>query len=157
MEIQFNHDWGIATKRQNPPLTKSRGGFCLHKEKLGIELLSRGATPKVSSPLLRFTSEFGMGRCGSTTLLTPSMVHTEPSRLHSPRENNFFWSSPRSVSTPRLHPSLDFHLEPINGSSSRDLTGFCHESTHLEVGFPLRCFQRLSSPHLATLRLLLAQ
>ncbi len=35
---------------------------------------------------------------------------------------------------------------PING-----------ESTHLEVGFPLRCFQRLSAPHLATLRLPLAR
>ncbi len=29
-------------------------------DKPGTELLSRGATPKVSSPLQRFTSEFGM-------------------------------------------------------------------------------------------------
>ena len=29
------------------------------------------------------------------------------------------------------------------------------ESTHLEVGFPLRCFQRLSTPHLASQRFLL--
>ena len=31
------------------------------------------------------------------------------------------------------------------------------ESTHLEVGFLLRCFQQLSAPHLATQRFLLAQ
>ena len=67
------------------------------------------------------------------------------------------WSSPRSISTPPLHPLLDFHVEPINGCSSRDLTGLPHGNTHLEVGFPLRCFQRLSTPHMATQRLPLAR
>jgi len=38
------------------------------------------------------------------------------------------------------------------GLSCRDLI----ESTHLEVGFPLRCLQRLSTPHLATQRIPLA-
>ena len=67
------------------------------------------------------------------------------------------WSSPRSISTPLLHPLLDFHIEPINGCSPRDLTGLPHGNTHLEVGFPLRCFQRLSTPHMATQRLPLAR
>ena len=49
------------------------------------------------------------------------------------------------ISTPRLHPLLGFHLEPINlmifeGSLS----------PHLGVGFALRCFQRLSIPNVAT-------
>jgi len=66
-------------------------------------------------------------------------------------------SSPRSVSTARLHTLLHFHLPPKNGCSSRDLTHLRGESTHLEVGFPLRCFQRLSAPHLATQRLPLAR
>jgi hypothetical protein len=66
-------------------------------------------------------------------------------------------SSPRSVSTPRLQTLLLFYLAPINGCSARDLTGLFPESTHLEVGFPLRCFQRLSTPHLATQRLPLAR
>jgi len=35
-----------------------------------------------------------------------------------------------------------------NGWSGRDLM----ESTHLEVGFLLRCFQQLSAPHMATQR-----
>ncbi len=66
-------------------------------------------------------------------------------------------SSPRSISTPPLHLLPDFHVEPINGCSSRDLTGLNHGNTHLEVGFPLRCFQRLSTPHMATQRLPLAR
>ena len=37
----------------------------------GIELFSRGATTQLSSPLLRFTTEFGMDRCGTTAPWTP--------------------------------------------------------------------------------------
>ena len=35
-------------------------------------------------------------------------------------------------------------------SSAGGLTGLCHERTHLEARFPLRCFQRLSLPDVAT-------
>jgi len=53
----------------------------------------------------------------------------------------------RAISTGKLHALQRFHTRPINvvvfhGSQGR--TGF-------EVGFPLRCFQRLSRPHIATL------
>ena len=37
----------------------------------GIVLLSQGATPQLSSPLLRFTTEFEMDRSGTTALWTP--------------------------------------------------------------------------------------
>ena len=37
----------------------------------GIELFLQGATPQLSSPLLRFTTEFEMDRCGSTAPWTP--------------------------------------------------------------------------------------
>ena len=37
-----------------------------------------------------------------------------------------------------------------SSSSSSGLTGFRHGESHLEVGFPLRCFQRLSAPEIAT-------
>jgi hypothetical protein len=40
--------------------TPSKKRFC-GKNKPGTELLSQGATPQVSSPQKRFTSEFGMG------------------------------------------------------------------------------------------------
>src|SRR5687768_6621785 len=54
----------------------------------------------------------------------------------------------RPISTGKLRASLLLHIQPINvviyhGSSGR---------THLEVGFSLICFQRLSFPDLATER-----
>ena len=53
----------------------------------------------------------------------------------------------RAISTGKLHALLRFHTRPINvvvyhGSQGR---------TRFEVGFSLRCFQRLSRPHIATL------
>ena len=52
----------------------------------------------------------------------------------------------RAISKAQLHALLRFHMPPINvvvyhGSQARP--GF-------EGGFPLRCFQRLSRPHIAT-------
>ena len=53
----------------------------------------------------------------------------------------------RAISTGQLHALPRFHIRPINvvvfhGSSGR---------TCFEAGFPLRCLQRLSIPHIATL------
>ncbi len=52
----------------------------------------------------------------------------------------------REISTGKLHTLLRFHTRPINvvvyhGSQARP---------SFEAGFPLRCFQRLSFPYLAT-------
>ncbi|PIP86298.1 hypothetical protein COV42_00065 [Candidatus Campbellbacteria bacterium CG11_big_fil_rev_8_21_14_0_20_44_21] len=54
------------------------------------------------------------------------------------------------MSTSRLYASRRLHLKPIN------LVIFQESQTipNLEAGFPLRCFQRLSIPDLATLRCL---
>ena len=54
----------------------------------------------------------------------------------------------RVISTGQLHTLLYFHIQPINvvvfhGSKGR---------IYLEGGFPLRCFQRLFLPHIATLQ-----
>ena len=59
----------------------------------------------------------------------------------------------RAISTARLHVLPHFHLPPINvlvshGPSEVRRPG----STHLRGGFPLRCFQRLSLPDVATRR-----
>lgn len=53
----------------------------------------------------------------------------------------------RAISTGKLNPLLGLHTRPINvvvfhGSQGR---------TRFEVGFPLRCIQRLSRPYIATL------
>jgi hypothetical protein len=62
-------------------------------------------------------------------------------------------SSPRLISTTRLHTSLHLHLWPINlvvYQESYSLYG--DGRSHLEASFPLRCFQRLSLPYIATRR-----
>jgi hypothetical protein len=56
-----------------------------------------------------------------------------------------------SVSTGKLNAFLHLHLRPIDlvvyqGPSVTEVTW----NPHLGVGFPLRCFQRLSFPDLAT-------
>ena len=52
----------------------------------------------------------------------------------------------RMISTARLHTLLRFDLRPINVVVSHDPSG----KTHLGNCLALRCFQRLSVPHLAT-------
>ncbi len=59
----------------------------------------------------------------------------------------------RPISTGKLHALLHFHIQPINhvvyvGSSGALRLG----TPNLEGGFPLRCFQRLSRPNIATRR-----
>ena len=54
----------------------------------------------------------------------------------------------RAISTGKLHASPRFHIRPINVVVFHGSQG----STRFEVGFPLRCIQRLSRPYLATLQ-----
>jgi hypothetical protein len=53
----------------------------------------------------------------------------------------------RAISTGKLHMLPRFHTQPINVVVYNGSQG----KTRFEVGFPLRCLQRLSLPHLATL------
>jgi hypothetical protein len=52
----------------------------------------------------------------------------------------------RAISTGRLHALPRFHSRPINVVVYHGSQG----KSGLEGGFPLRCLQRLSRPHLAT-------
>ncbi len=52
----------------------------------------------------------------------------------------------RTISTPRLNTLLCLHLVPINVIISY----VSQTIPYLEAGFPLRCFQRLSIPDIAT-------
>ena len=59
-------------------------------------------------------------------------------------------SRPRAISTGQLNALLRLHRPPIDvvvfhGPYSLEGDG----EPHLEVGFPLRCFQRLSHPDVA--------
>ena len=53
----------------------------------------------------------------------------------------------RAISTGKLHALLHFHTRPINVVVFHGSQG----NTRFQVGFPLRCLQRLSLPYIATL------
>ena len=63
----------------------------------------------------------------------------------------FLRSSPRPISIDNLIHHCIYSVNLSTLSSSRGLTGFCHGILVLEGGFTLRCFQRLSRPHFASL------
>jgi hypothetical protein len=80
----------------------------------------------------------------------PSEVRTF---LRPTGEEGLSGQASRGISTARLHVLPRFHLPPINVIVSHAPSGALRpESAHLEVGFPLRCFQRLSRPNVATRR-----
>ena len=54
----------------------------------------------------------------------------------------------RIISTGKLHALLRFHTRPINVVVFHGSQG----NSGVEGGFPLRCFQRVSRPYLATLQ-----
>ena len=58
-------------------------------------------------------------------------------------------TSPRPISTGQLHVLPRFHLRPIYHVVYMGPYP-CGGRSYLEVGFTLRCLQRLSRPHLAT-------
>ena len=59
--------------------------------------------------------------------------------------------NPRSISTGQLNVSLRFHTQPINLVVYKESYFTKNGKIHLGGGFPLRCFQRLSRPYIATL------
>ena len=57
----------------------------------------------------------------------------------------------RPISIARLHTLLCVHLQPINLVVSQEAyMSLRTEEINLRVSFPLRCFQRLSRPNIAT-------
>ena len=60
------------------------------------------------------------------------------------------WSSPRPISTAKLNASRHLHTQPINLVVFKGSYSLYDGISNLGVGFTLRCFQRLSRPHLAT-------
>jgi len=72
---------------------------------------------------------------------------------HSTRQSGIDMVKSSGISTGQLNAFLHLHLRPINlvvyqGPSA----GEPARNPYLRVGFPLRCFQRLSFPDVATRR-----
>ena len=59
--------------------------------------------------------------------------------------------SPRPISIGQLRTLLLFHLRPINLIVFKGSYYLRYGISYLEASFTLRCFQRLSHPHIATL------
>ena len=159
-----------------------RGGRAGHREKTGGDLLSHTVSRAVPSALRGLTAVFGMGTGVSLSLKPPECQTASPqystalrlegvsapgqlkclpfrrgplsqdrNRAESlSRENG---QASRAISTAQLKALLPLHLRPINVVVYHGPSGGLRRGTPgLEVGFPLRCFQRLSRPHIATLR-----
>ena len=124
-----------------------------------------GPWDQVPSALEGLTTVFGMGT-GITPPLSPPANsrqvvfrrprHAELNRSSSVRPaqaSKIIGQASRQISTARLNASLRLHLQPINVLVSDVPSGsLCCGRSSLGVGFALRCFQRLSSPHVATQR-----
>ena len=127
----------------------------------------------VPSARRRLTAEFGMGSGVSLALLPPNLqgpragrpLARRPGRGHTRRglsqdDGRVFGFPPgrvcrlpdrieacRAISTGQLNALLRLYLRPID-------VVVCHGPQGrpgFEGGFPLRCLQRLSCPHIATL------
>ena len=101
-------------------------------------------TPRGEGTILRTLCLFAWpevkGLCRMARSSGPDRMSSRTSRPQA------VMSSFRTISTGQLHALPRFHIQPINvvvyyGSIGR---------TSFEVSFPLRCFQRLSFPYLAT-------
>ena len=99
--------------------------------------LARGRAPSDNRTVIRFSE----------------MAITDRHCTTSGASSRTSGQAARAISTGQLHALLRFHLRPIASSSRTALQGTeVPGRSHLGVGFPLRCFQRLSHRHLATRR-----
>ena len=64
---------------------------------------------------------------------------------------SFLRISPRPISIGQLNASRRLHLRPINLIVFQGSYNLAVGISYLEASFTLRCFQRLSRPHFATL------
>ena len=122
----------------------------------GNDLLSHALTRAVPSALRGLTAVFGMGTGVSPSPEPPekpgfqknnclgNRIGVEEIGLAGRERNN--GQADRPISTGQLNASQRLHLLPINLVIFQGSSGI----PHLGGGFPLRCFQRLSFPNIAT-------
>jgi hypothetical protein len=114
------------------------GVFCVDNTESGLIRLE---------PVVRDVVIYGQKRERPSNVSTASLFFDNSIRKQPIRRREY-GQAERPISTGQLNTLLCVHLPPINlvvyeGPSGRP---------HLGGGFPLRCFQRLSLPHMATER-----
>ena len=103
------------------------------RDGIGFKLLARTTRPakdkdtKQAAIMRVYASQFSQGPCG------PMDTENESNQAN------------RTISTGKLHALLHLHTRPINVVVFHGSQG----NIRFEVGFPLRCFQRLSRPYIA--------
>ena len=154
---------GRNSPKRNKPPEQAQGVCC---KKSGGVLVSHEVPLAVPSAQRGLTSGFGMGPGVSLSLWPPKhygdsdRAHAfsrvlsccAPDRISGTSQwtrSIFVETSPRPISIGQLHTLLYFHIRPITLWSTRGLTRLICGSPHLEMCFPLRCFQRLSRPNVA--------
>ena len=134
----------VGQKRETPSelIRAQRGRF---KGLAGSDLLSHRVSAAVPLAHKGLTTVFGMGTGGTPSLSPPTKGNRI--RMGSTRQDDAQGrQAKRTISTGQLSTLLCLHIRPINLVVYKGPSG----SAHLEVGFPLRCFQRLSLPYVAT-------
>ena len=132
----------------------------------GGDLLSRAVSSQVPSALKGLTSVFGMGTGGTPSPLPPeisfqgicSTLTTAQFLLKdfsattlSTTCLSILKSSPRPISISKLAPCSAYTADLSPGRLPGVLLSYRDGSLILKVGFTLRCLQRLSLPHFASL------
>ena len=102
----------------------------------------------VSWAMKSLTTEFGMGSGIPSSLWTPRKC---PKCIIDREGEVVRKQASRAISIGQLNASRRLHLRPIDQVVYLGPSGLASGSTYLKAGFPLRCFQRLSLPHIATL------
>ena len=119
-------------------LSRSGGDLLSHalrRSTIGATVLNRRVRDGIGCFTRAMTTKPGKRASGRSRKI-PSLAFTEPNQAN------------RAISTGQLNALPRLHLRPIE-------VVICH-CPHgrpcFEGGFPLRCLQRLSCPHIATLR-----
>ena len=117
------------------------------RDGIGFMLLAR-----TTRPAKHKENEASCERCALGRMVTgeqrieifhsPFATPYSPCVMDTENESN---QADRTISTGKLRALLHFHTRPINVVVFHGSQG----NARFEVGFPLRCFQRLSRPYIA--------
>ena len=128
---------------------RNENGWCHGAEppKPSIQFVNRTARQR---KILRRVGARRASRKGKARKILLCLAVPQIKNILNPAERGKLYKFPnrnQTISTPRLNPLPDLHLEPIK-------VVICDLSmiSNLGAGFSLRCFQRLSHPDIATRR-----
>ena len=142
-------------RRTNANAPPEFGGAFVFKGP-GDDLLSHGQSA-ISSARRRFTVLFGMGRGGANALWSPGILEWKvvlDCVLHRAvcTDTQGYRVKPHGQLVPVSSRHYCPYTPGLSTSWSRTTLqgGRAPGRSHLQASFPLRCFQRLSLPHIAT-------